>query len=515
MRIRSPRAVIAGILGALVLGASLVGLAVAQGGGQVRAAEVDGIPVRLYSTKASAPTVIVAHGFAGSAQIMDPLARGLMRHGFTVVTYDTDGHGANPVPLRMNDAASRAATDALQERLRTVVDWASSQPEVDSAHMALLGHSMGAGAVVEYAAHDAHGQIGATVALSLPSPAAIPAGEPALPRNLLLAVGALEPASFQAAALEGLRAAYPDAELGSSHGNPADGTARSAITIPGAEHIGIVFSGAALDAAAAWVATGLGVPDAPAGISPVLPWVVLALIGTGLLLVPIGRLALGIGDESATSVPGWQALAASLAAAVIASLSARITTPLHGIMPIAVGGYVMCWFLVAGLATCLWWWLRWRRSLGTPAVTGRALGGGLLVAAVAVLALAVPGRLAWAPFALVGARPLALLALLIAFGAYFAGDALLARDRGLWARLGLMLGSRVIAVAVILASVPLLQAPGFLMLLLPLMVLLFVFLGWYAAVIIGYRNGWLAAVLVQAIPLAALVATTFPLVASP
>lgn len=514
MRIRTPRAVIAGILGALLLGTSLVGLAVAQGGGQVRAAEVDGIPLRLYATKASAPTVIIAHGFAGSAQIMDPLARGLMRRGFTVVSYDTDGHGANPVPLRMDDASSRAATDALQERLRTVIDWASSQPEVDPARLALLGHSMGAGAVVAYAADDADGRISATVALSLPSADAIAPGEPALPRNLLLAVGALEPASFEAAALAGLRAAYPDAVIGAASGNPADGTARSAITIPGVEHIGIVFSGAALDAAADWLAKGLGVPTTPGSVAPVLLWVVLALIGAGLLLVPIGRWALGIGDESAAAVPGWQALVACLAAAVLASLIARLTAPLHEAMPIAVGGYVTCWFLVAGAATCLGWWLRWRRALGTPVVTGRAVGGGLLVAAVAVLALAVPGRLAWAPFALVGTRPLALLALLIAFGAYFAGDALLARDRGFGARLGLMLGSRVIAVAVILASVPLLQAPGFLMLLLPLMVLLFVFLAWYAAVVIGYRNGWLAAVLVQAIPLATLVATTFPLVAS-
>ncbi|MBU6244271.1 MAG: alpha/beta fold hydrolase [Actinomycetales bacterium] len=515
MRIRTPRAVVAGILGALMLGTSLVGLAVAQAGGQVRAAEVDGIPMRLYATKASAPTVIIAHGFAGSAQIMDPLARGLMRRGFTVVSYDTDGHGANPVPLRMDDAASRAATDALQERLRTVVDWASSQPEVDPDRLALLGHSMGAGAVVAYAADDAEGQISATVALSLPSADAIAPGEPALPRNLLLAVGALEPASFQTAALAGVRAAYPDAVIGAAYGNPADGTARSAVTIPGVEHIGIVFSGAASDAAADWLATGLDVPTTPGSVAPVLLWVVLALIGAGLLLVPIGGWALGIDGESATAVPGWQALLACLAAAVLASLIARLTTPLHVVMPIAVGGYVTCWFLVAGAATCLGWWLRWRHALGAPVVTGRAIGGGLLVAAIAVLALAVPGRLAWAPFALVGTRPLALLALLIAFGAYFAGDALLARDRGFGARLGLMLGSRVIAVAVILASVPLLQAPGFLMLLLPLMVLLFVFLAWYAAVVIGYRNGWLAAVLVQAIPLAALVATTFPLVASP
>ena len=52
------------------------------------------------------------------------------------------------------------------------------------------------------------------------------------------------------------------------------------------------------------------------------------------------------------------------------------------------------------------------------------------------------------------------------------------------------------------------------MLLLPLMVIFLMVLAGYAAVVSRYRNGYLAAVLVQAVPLALLVATTFPLVDS-
>ncbi|MFM7145537.1 MAG: hypothetical protein ACKOW5_04290, partial [Actinomycetales bacterium] len=59
-----------------------------------------------------------------------------------------------------------------------------------------------------------------------------------------------------------------------------------------------------------------------------------------------------------------------------------------------------------------------------------------------------------------------------------------------------------------------LGAPGFLLLLLPLMVILLLVLGWYGGILLGYRDGWIAAVAVQALPLAALVATTFPLVSS-
>ena len=99
--------VIATVLGVLALVISLAGLTRAQDGGTVRATTVDGIPTYLYSTGQPAPTVVVAHGFSGSAQIMDPLARGLMRAGFTVVTFDFPGHGANTAPLT---ATTRCAT---------------------------------------------------------------------------------------------------------------------------------------------------------------------------------------------------------------------------------------------------------------------------------------------------------------------------------------------------------------------------------------------------------------------
>ena len=138
-----------------------------------------------------------------------------------------------------------------------------------------------------------------------------------------------------------------------------------------------------------------------------------------------------------------------------------------------------------------------------------ALAATALVSAVVV----VPGSMSWTPFAVVGARAWLLPVITLAFAAYFAADELLVRRASLVRRLGLALGSRLIAVAVILLSIPLLAAPGFLILLLPLMVLFLVVLAGYAAVVSRFRNGYLAAVLVQAVPLALLVATTFPLVA--
>ena len=113
--------VIATVLGVLALAVSLAGLTRAQDGGTVRATTVDGIPTYLYSTGQSAPTVVVAHGFSGSARIMDPLARGLMRAGFTVVTFDFPGHGANTAPLTATSALRDSNGDVLQATLSDVL----------------------------------------------------------------------------------------------------------------------------------------------------------------------------------------------------------------------------------------------------------------------------------------------------------------------------------------------------------------------------------------------------------
>ncbi|MHB1164717.1 MAG: alpha/beta hydrolase [Candidatus Nanopelagicales bacterium] len=504
---------VAALLGLVLLAVSAVGLVRAQDGGIVRSTVVDGIPVNSYSTGLNAPTVVVAHGFAGSAQIMDPLARGLMRAGFTVVTFDFDGHGQNPAPLAIGPADRNSSMDALQSALGAVVGWASQQPEVDAGRIALLGHSMGAGAVVQYAV--GHPVIRATVTLSLPSAGGIPHGQPARPANLLLLYGALEDSRFEAAALAALRASVPGGVAGVAYGDPAGGAARMAREVPGVEHIGILFSDATLAASAGWLAASVGASAAPSSVAPVLLWALLALMAGGLLLVPVGRIVLGPGpDAPAWPVPGRWDLALVYLASIGASVVAWAVTPVGTVVPLAVGAYMAVWFLAAGLLGGAWWLVRWRRRAGWPGLDPRAACGAAVATALAVVALVVPGTRSWASFAVVGSRWWLLLIMVAVFTAYFAVDELLVRRASPPRRIGLVLGNRAIAVAIIMVSVPLLGAPGFLVLLLPLIVLVLVVLAGYAAVVSRFRHGYAAAVLVQSVPLALLVSTTFPLVAA-
>ena len=244
-----------------------------------------------------------------------------------------------------------------------------------------------------------------------------------------------------------------------------------------------------------------------------LLWALLALVAGGLLLVPVARVSLGVDHRTADpGIRGREVLVVVVAASVVASIAAWLLMPLSNRIPLAVGGYVVTWFLVAGAVVAGCWLWRWRASAGWPVITVRSVVGALAATALATVVVVVPGSMSWTPFAVVGARAWLLPVVALAFLAYFAADELLVRRASLPRRLGLALGNRLIAVAVILASIPLLGAPGFLVLLLPLMVVFLMVLAGYAAVVSRYRNGYLAAVLVQAVPLALLVATTFPLV---
>ena len=515
-----PGLIVSGIAGAVLLAASAVGLTQAQEGGEVRSTSVGGIPVTLYSPGGTNPTVVVAHGFAGSAQMVDPLARGLTRAGFTVVTFDFPGHGENGSPLPADAADRRASWEVLTAPLAAVVDWTLAQPEVDRSRLALVGHSMGAGASVAYAVDDAEGDriLGATVALSLPSADAIPEGEPAVPANLLLLHGSLEPEQFAAAAEQALQAGYPDALPGVTYGDVDDLTARRSDTVPGVEHIGILFSGTTLTSSVDWLSEALDHRPAPTHLAPVLLWAVLALAGAGLLLAPLARALLGSGtrpawDPEPDPVRGRTVLLLTAASSAIASAGAWLATPLADQVPVAVGGYLAAWFAVAGAVVATWWGVRRSSTVPWPQVTVRASVGAVALAAVATLAVVIPGSLSWAAFSLVGDRAWTAVLMLVVFAIFFGADELVLRRASTGRRIGLVIASRLLSVAILLAAIPLLGAPGFLVLVLPLLLLFLLVLAWYAAVCSRGRNGYLAAVLVQAVPAAVLVATTFPLVA--
>ncbi len=61
---------------------------------------------------ASRPTILIAHGFAGSSVLMRGFALTLAHAGYTTVSWDFEGHGANPIPLVSSNESGQLLKDA-------------------------------------------------------------------------------------------------------------------------------------------------------------------------------------------------------------------------------------------------------------------------------------------------------------------------------------------------------------------------------------------------------------------
>ncbi|MBL6455683.1 alpha/beta fold hydrolase [Belnapia sp. T6] len=151
------------------------------------------IPARVFrlAAETAGPVVVLAHGFAGSQQMMQAFAVTLARGGYVAVTFDFPGHGRNPVPLAGGLSDDRAAAGALLAALGRVVEAARG---LGDGRLALLGHSMAADIAVRFAF--GREDVAATVAVSGFGPEVTAER----PRNLLLLVGAWEPEFLRDAA---------------------------------------------------------------------------------------------------------------------------------------------------------------------------------------------------------------------------------------------------------------------------------------------------------------------------
>ena len=216
--------------------------------------KVGDTPITIFrpQTGPPRPTVVIAHGFAGSQQLMQPFAVTLARNGYVAVTFDFLGHGRNPEPMRGDITKDTGITDALLAELTDVAAVAQSLPQSDG-RLAVLGHSMASDIVVKFA--QANPDVSATVAVSVFSKTITATS----PRNLLVIVGSLEPKMLQD---EGLRivglaaqklSANGSAGPGQTYGRFEEGTARRLVEARGVEHIGVLYSRDTLNETLDWL----------------------------------------------------------------------------------------------------------------------------------------------------------------------------------------------------------------------------------------------------------------------
>jgi len=430
------------------------------------------------------PAIILVHGFAGSRQMVSAYGYTLAHAGYVVLMLDLPGHGRNRAPFEReaNIAAIGEAFELLQ-----------GQPEVDMSRVGLLGHSMGAEAVLR-AASESPERYRATVAVS-PVYTAVSA---VTPRNLQLQAGSWEPRYLESAQRILV-------EAGGASTDFANGRARALVTVPRAEHIGILFRYRSHQAARQWFDQAFDYRSA--GSNDHHDWRLLGwlLHVAGWFLVasaisPAYQREPSLERELIRRPFQWAGVLAAPFLATGAVLVLGRFFPVGRLGGVVVGGAVAFWFLVAGTVFLV---AVYRRGLPDGEDIVRGVGVFLFLA----VAVGMTGHLAWANWALTPARllrwPLFALACTPWFVAteFGQGDP---RGASRWWWWGAQVASVLAALLLLARLVPGMGVVALILPLLPAYFALFVYLGgkvrrpWAYGIGCGLFFGW---VLVVAFPI--------------
>lgn len=353
-------------------------------------ARVENLPVTLISPEAAdaanRPLVLIGHGVAGSSVIMRGYALTLAHAGYNVALWDFAGHGSNPEPMA-GDRDEGSLVDDAEAALN-----AAREHGFLAERIAVLGHSMGSGMALSFGV--AHPETMATIAVSPVSRDVTPE----LPRNLLLLAEGLDQRFVENA--EKLLV-----QAGGAGGDPAAGTARAMRVIPDVEHITILFSPTAQQAARQWLDETFGPqPGASEFTDRRMMWYLVGLVGILLFfwsLSPlINNLDEGIAEDSYSPVGrriGALILGALGATGLLYVLS-NAGLDINHLLGLLVGGYILVWFAVAGGISIVF--------LGrAPARFNRsAVLGSLMVFAALWVGLGLLGNYVWLPWILITKR---------------------------------------------------------------------------------------------------------------
>lgn len=456
---------LAAFAGVLLCAAGVWQLEAARSGVSITPLQIGPTPATVYQRRGTgkAPAVIIAHGFAGSRQLMEAYALTLAQAGYIAVSFDFEGHGRNPTPMSGDITRVDGTTQILAGEVGRVTDAVLALPGVDG-RVALLGHSMASDIIVRRAIEDK--RISTTIAISMFSEA-VTATEP---RNLLMIAGEWEQ-FLRDEQLRAARLADVSVQEGQTTGDPSRGTGRRTAVAPSVEHVGVLYSATSLQEARNWL-------DAVFGRSSTTPVtatggaIVLLMAGLVLLAWPLAG-ALPRTGEPPPAISTQTLLMAVLVPAVL-------TPPLLTLfdtrfLPVLVADYLAVHFFVFGLM-----------SLGILAWKGVRIGH---VAWLPALALALYGIFVFggaldryvASFMPTAARLPVIAAIAIGSVPYMLADSLATEGgRAAYWRVFLARGAFLASLA---AAVALdLERLFFLLIIIPVILLFFV--------IFGLMGGW-------------------------
>ncbi len=306
-------------------------------------------PVTTYRLPdADGPPVLVAHGFAGSRQLMQAYSLTLAQAGYVVVAFDFEGHGRNPVPMSGDVTAIDGTTRLLVSQTLDVV--AAALDETGADDIAFLGHSMASDVIIR-AAIEMEDGAGPIVAIS-PFSGAV---TPTQPKNLLMISGAWE-GRLREFGLDAVRQVEPGAEEGDI-AREGD-VRRAALVAPGVEHVGILYSQTALKAARDWLDTAFG-RQSNGPVAMIGPWLLALLASLVALAAPLAALLPRTAPIPPEPLPAVRSIGIVLIPAVVTPLLAPFLVP--DLLPVLVAEYLLIHLAIYGVLQLVLLWLAGRR----------------------------------------------------------------------------------------------------------------------------------------------------------
>jgi len=406
------------------------------------------------------PLVVVAHGYSADRQIMSPMARSLASAGYAVLTFDFRGHGSNASQFRGD----------LRRDLDAVVGWAGTSPYIDARRIAVLGHSMGAGAALDFASVDPR-----PVAV-IPVSGGSEVSDVDIPRHILFMSAQHDPAFIR----------HRQSELAAQL---VGKTAVSQVQIGGKDHVTILYSGAAIREIVRFLDPVFGVtrPGAPPGLhDPRLGTAALYLL-TALGLIALLGVAIGrqVSAMSSTASTGGVLL---LIGAMVVTMPLLVMGGPE-ILPLGAGQPVIVHAALAGAAL---WALRHyvRRGVVTgriatwvgdgPWLPLRSVAGPGAAAALVTFLLLTPLEVVFHRLVPTWERLVLWAVVAVLALPFFAAFEGLVRRGGTWAAAGWGALGRVILLLALLVGVRLNLLPGVITLVVPILVLQYLILEVFA-----------------------------------